>query len=425
MKKVLWFSSLITHQNRCTTGTWHDTLSRLLANSGRYAIGNIAFSDVPNVIEQNIDGIKQWVLPYPKKFTASGTPRKSYIHTMSRIVDDFNPDLIHVWGVEGFSGLLTARRTIKHPAILEIQGIKGEIAKVYQGGLSGIEQRQCLGIKEILTLRSINKERQKFLDWGLREKEIIKGHRHILTQTTWAESHVKAINPDCKTYLSKRALQINTMDAKKLERLYSPSRKKQLFVSAAYSAPFKGLHTAIRATAHLRKAVPEIELRIAGDHVRSGIRKDGYIRWLESIIRELDISSNVKWLGALNADQIRKELEDATAFILPSFLENCSTSMQEAMAVGTPVVASYVGGLPSLAQDEISALFFPAGDDVMCARQVMRLIEDVELTKKISENSLEISKTRNDPESILYSLTSTYSEVMLIESLSNIDANAR
>jgi glycosyltransferase involved in cell wall biosynthesis len=188
--------------------------------------------------------------------------------------------------------------------------------------------------------------------------------------------------------------------------------RKQVFCITAYPAPFKGLHLAIRAAAILRNRIPNFKLLIAGALLRNGIRKDGYIDWLTREIRRLGIESNVEWLGPLEAQRIVDAMEAASAVLVPSYIENCCNAMQEAMIVGTPVVASYAGGLPSLAKSEESTLFFPPGDAALCAYQLERVLTDKGLAEQLSTAAREIAMIRNDQDKIISHYLEMYRHII-------------
>jgi glycosyltransferase involved in cell wall biosynthesis len=151
-----------------------------------------------------------------------------------------------------------------------------------------------------------------------------------------------------------------------------------------------------------------VRLRIAGDQQHNGVRQTGYISWINRMIRKMCLEDSVDWLGPLSAAAIEKELRNSAAMVIPTFIENCSTTMQEAMAVGTPSVVSYVGGLPSLGKDEESCLFFPQGDAEMCAYQLERILTDHELALKLSGGSRRIAAVRNDINSLVRSQLEIY-----------------
>jgi L-malate glycosyltransferase len=341
--------------------------------------------------------VKQWIVPSGMPLGRDGLPPISMVKAIVAAAEEFSPELVHIWGTEEFWGLLSVRGWLAYPSLLEMQGLKGQISKVFYGGLTLREQLRCIGIKELLKCRSMHSERRVFARWRLREEEIIRGHRFVDVQSTWVASQVKAINPNVRIFPIDLALRQPFYETDG----WQSSSRPTIFCLASYSSPFKGLHVAIRALSILKKQIPNVRLRIAGAHQRTGIRQEGYMRWINRMIRQLDMKNVVEWLGPLNAMQIVAELKNAAAVVIPTFIENCCTAMQEAMAVGTPTVSSYAGGIPSLAQDEESCLFFPPGDEAMCAYQLERVLADRELALRLSRESRKIAAVRNDRQRIV------------------------
>lgn len=407
--RVMWLSNtVLSDRDDGNTGSWLGAMARLLAHSGEVALGNISVGRVAESVRQDAGTIRQWVVPYPKKVHRDGLPDAQTVAQISAVVEEFAPDLIHVWGTEHFWGVLTARQLLPRPALLEMQGLKMAIARVYHGGLSWRERLACIGAKEILRRSTIAREQKRFAKWGACEREIIAGHGHIAVQSDWIASQVQAIHGSCRIMRSDLLLR---------EPLYRPmgwrhSGSRRVFCAAAYPLPFKGLHLAIRAAALLKTRFPDIRLRIAGTIQKKGIRLDGYTAWLNRLARHLMIGSNIEWLGPLDASAMITELASADVMLVPSYVENCSTTMQEAMMVGTPVVASYAGGLPSLARDEVSALFFPTGDEAMCAYQLARVITDRALAEGLSTRAREVALVRNAPERIIPRQLEIYRQVL-------------
>jgi glycosyltransferase involved in cell wall biosynthesis len=407
--KILWLShSVLSDSDRGSTGTWLRAMAHQLVASGDVTLGNISSAKVRNLTRQDLGAIRQWMFPASVPSPRDGLPPQKVVVAIIKIVDEFAPDLVHVWGVESFLGLLTARRLIRQQSLLEMQGLKGAYARVYNGGLTASDQLRCIGLKEILRQSTIYQGRRHFVNWGKFESEMIASHRFITTQSAWMEAQVKAINNESRTYHMDLALRSSFLAANRWKR----QDTSQIFCSAAYAVPYKGLHVALRAVALLKARFPHIALRIAGHHQATGIRRDGYVHWLKLMIKRLGIEHNVIWLGEISGDQIAHEMLECAAMVIPTFIENCCTAMQEAMMMGIPVVASYVGGLPSLARDEESALFFPPGDDVMCAHQIERVLSDSELAVSLSRRAQEIASERNDPEKITSRQLEIYRQVI-------------
>ena len=407
--KIIWLSNkLLLGQDSGSTGTWLGTMAQELAKSGSVQLGNISAGSVAEVTRQDHGPFQQWVVPTTTKWNRNGLPSKKIVLDIINAVEEFSPDLVHVWGTEYFWGMLTARKLINRVALLEIQGLIYTIAKVFHGGLTAKEQLACVGLKEILRQSTIWQNQRRFGAWGVFEKEIIAQHHYITVQSKWVEAQVKAVNPVCTIFENDRLLREPFYSAE----TWQYSGKHQVFCSAAYSSPFKGLHVAIRAVAILKNRFPNIRLRIAGAHQKEGLRQDGYIAWVVREVKRLGVRSNVNWLGPLNASQIVSEMQASSVMVIPSFIESYSTSMKEAMLVGTPVVATYTGGLPSLAKDETSALFFSIGDEAMCAYQLERVLTDRELATQLSEQSRKIALERNDRKRIIKNQLDTYRFVL-------------
>ena len=70
----------------------------------------------------------------------------------------------------------------------------------------------------------------------------------------------------------------------------------------------------------------------------------------------------VEFVGALAPSAVAAALRDADVFCLPSFAEGLPVSIMEAMAVGVPVVTTYISGIPELVVNDRTGWVVPAGD---------------------------------------------------------------
>ena len=275
--KILWFSNRIIEKvDSRNTGTWLNTMSHGLMNTGEIALSNITQGKVKELVRRDEDSINQWIVPLTMKLNKEGLPVSRTIDYYLKVIDDVKPDLIHVWGTESYAGLITARKMALTPVLLEIQGIKGAIARIYDGRLTLREQYQCIGIKEVLMRSSIFHRNKQYRKWASFEQEMISNHKNITVLSPFMEAQVRAINPDANIFHSEIILRDIFYQGPR----WQYTGKPVIFTLSANSAPFKGLHILIRAMTHLKKVYPDIELRIAGSHQFKGIRKDGYIDWI-------------------------------------------------------------------------------------------------------------------------------------------------
>jgi glycosyltransferase involved in cell wall biosynthesis len=80
-----------------------------------------------------------------------------------------------------------------------------------------------------------------------------------------------------------------------------------------------------------------------------------------------------------------ERLNQADVFCLPSFAEGLPVSIMEAMAIGVPVVTTYISGIPELAQDHRRALTVPAGNVEALADAITELINDRALGEELAK----------------------------------------
>jgi glycosyltransferase involved in cell wall biosynthesis len=133
----------------------------------------------------------------------------------------------------------------------------------------------------------------------------------------------------------------------------------------------KSLGVALRALA----SVDGITLLVAGD----GDQREP----LEREARELRVSGRVRFLGSQPRERVLELFHAADAAVLSSSWENFPHSVVEALAVGTPVLATRVGGVTEVVRDGENGLLVPAGDPAALADAIGRFAADAELRDRL------------------------------------------
>ena len=129
----------------------------------------------------------------------------------------------------------------------------------------------------------------------------------------------------------------------------------------------KALDVALRAV----HRVPGVSLVVVGDGPDRG--------QLERLTTELGLGGRVRFAGSRSRDDVLRILFAADAAVLSSRWENFPHLVVEALAVGTPVIATAVGGVPEVVHDGENGLLVPAGDPDALAAAIERLVGDDEL----------------------------------------------
>jgi glycosyltransferase involved in cell wall biosynthesis len=146
----------------------------------------------------------------------------------------------------------------------------------------------------------------------------------------------------------------------------------RLLAFAGRLGPQKSLDVALEAVA----AVPGVTLAIAGD----GPDRTA----LEQRARELGLGGRARFLGSVPRDGVLRLFRAADAALLSSSWENFPHTVVEALAVGTPVVSTAVGGVPEVVTDGENGLLVPPGDPAALAAAVVRLFGDTALRERLA-----------------------------------------
>jgi len=362
--------------------------------------------------KQVIRNVAYYILPCRKR-DAARSPNERLRRHFAEVVADFRPDLIHINGSELNYGLLVSQVAPGVPAVLSIQGLVGQCAKVYWGGIGFWDLVRFRTFRDWLRLDGLIEQRWKWQRRSHIETEVLLRMHHVVGRTVWDRAHTRVANPDAVYHIGQELLR---------REFYETQWKlghacRGTIFSCAGGYPLKGLHVLLEAVCLLKRDYPGVRLRIPGIKLGPGswrerIRLDGYRKYLAHLIRVMGLDDNVVALGALDAKAMAAELAQSHVFVAPSFVENLSNSLAEAMLVGTPCVASYVGGMVSTVHDRIEALSCPAGDAAMLAERIRSLFADDALAQTLSENARRTARARHDPEQITKQIVSIYHAVL-------------
>ncbi|TVQ43078.1 MAG: colanic acid biosynthesis glycosyltransferase WcaL [Gloeocapsa sp. DLM2.Bin57] len=160
--------------------------------------------------------------------------------------------------------------------------------------------------------------------------------------------------------------------------LFTPVTHEGLGLNLLYLgrlASVKGLPILFASIAQLKTIFPELCLNLIGDGPERAK--------LESLVQELGIEDNVKFLGYKSQAQVREQLQQTDIYVLPSFAEGVSVSLMEAMAGGVPVVTTQIAGVNELVENGVSGYIVPAGDVNSLTEKLTLLIKDAQLRQEL------------------------------------------
>lgn len=146
-------------------------------------------------------------------------------------------------------------------------------------------------------------------------------------------------------------------------------------VTAGRLVPWKGIDGVIEAMAHVGKEHTDVVLVIVGDGPERGR--------LESLAQAA-CSERVVFTGALAHAELMAVIQQADVFVLNSTYEGLSHLLLESLSLGTPTVATSVGGNPELIRNEENGLLVPVEDTEALKRAIARLLSDKALSERLA-----------------------------------------
>ncbi len=160
--------------------------------------------------------------------------------------------------------------------------------------------------------------------------------------------------------------------------------------------PLKGVETMMRAMKLLRDRgamPPNLCLSIiGGDSSHSPAEENVELERLRLLRQELGIGDVVAFLGKRDQDALNNYYASAQAVIMPSHYESFGMVALEAMACGTPVIASEVGGLAFLVRDGETGFHVPDRDPEALCDKLQLLISDPALRARLGAQAAEYAK---------------------------------
>lgn len=152
--------------------------------------------------------------------------------------------------------------------------------------------------------------------------------------------------------------------------------------------PVKGTRFLLEAAGRLATRINDLRVCIVGD----GDERSK----LEDYAQQLALDRIVEFKGVRSQDEIAALLDDAKLFCLPSLGDSIGVAIMEAMAMGLPVVATRVKGIPELVADGESGYLVPPADSKGLAERIEYLLQDGELRGRMGMVGRAIIQDRFD-----------------------------
>lgn len=174
---------------------------------------------------------------------------------------------------------------------------------------------------------------------------------------------------------------LNGIDLRQLQTVAKPTPAREYIVFVAHLRPHKAQDVLLQAFSTFANKFPNLDLEFVG--------QGPLLPKLEALRTQLHLEDRVHFRGDLSREQALQQIAGARVFCLASRREPFGLVILEAMALGTPVVATRTGGIPEIVQDGENGLLVEPGSPEQLAAAICRLLEDESLAKALARNARE------------------------------------
>jgi len=299
---------------------------------------------------------------------------------------DHVPDFIE--GVRTFA----QRKGIRYDLIHSHYWLSGVAAETLADGWDHIPMVQMFHtLGEMKNRVAQSDEEREGPDRIAAEKRLVKRADRIVVSTLAEQTQLRFLYKadDRKLEIIPPGVNLEhfypiAADEAKLFVGLKPDDRMVLFVGRIER--LKGVETLIRAMSQLKTEGAHSPVHLAiigGEPDASADELSAEMRRLRQLCDELNMDQTVLFLGKRRQDTLQYYYSAAEVVVMPSHYESFGMVALEAMACGTPVLASDVGGLGFLVQDGVTGFTVPDGDADLLHSRLAVLLSDEPLRRKM------------------------------------------
>ena len=348
-------------------------------------------------------------LSHPENYDESLEPR------FKEIINDFEPDMIHVFGTE-FPHALAALKAFGRPerSLVGMQGVCTEIAKAYMAGIPQKVQESTT-FRDRLKEDSLIQQQEKFRLRAENEKKILLLTGNVTGRTTFDKETSYSINPDAEYFFMNETMRPCFYSGKWEEKKAIPH---SIFLSQG-DYPLKGFHFMLEAMPLILKKYPDAHVYVAGNNIIGRgkskypyfMRASAYGKYLKKLISSNKLRKKVTMVGTLSDEEMKSRFLKSSIFVCPSVVENSPNSLGEAMLLGVPVVAANAGGIPDMIVDGRDGIIFDNMDYRKLADAILQMWDEPVIAAVYGDNASKHAAETHNADANYKRLLEIYGEI--------------
>ena len=331
-------------------------------------------------------------------------------------VEDFGADIIHAYGTEKEHNLYLIKGVQDRPIVVSLQGLVSEYQRHYYGGIDFSDIIRYTPLRDIVRASGFISGRRDYIKRSKDEIEILNNVAYVEGRSTWDRVMAISINSNLHYYYCPRMLRRAFYNAEKWN--YETVNKHTIFVPQGVY-PIKGLHFAIEGLHYVKKYYPDAKIVATGinmfethTRIKRILYDNGYKRYINDLAEKLDLVDSIEFIGTKDAQGIAQTLARSHVALVSSSIENAPNSIAEAMIIGTPCIASFVGGNMDMLEHGNEGFLYCYNEPKMLAEYICQIFSSKDLAEKFSKNAINKANERHDPKKLLLTIMGIYEDIL-------------
>lgn len=323
------------------------------------------------------------------------------------VVRDIRPDVIHVFGTEW--GLGSIANLTKTPVVIHMMGCVAPYVNAIlppnYSILDSIKSAILNPVRLYHIIRGIHYNKT----WISFEKGNFSSVKNYMGRTAWDKAMCELFHSGCNYYYCSEALRPSFIENQ--VNWVKPNNAKVQLLTIGCTTHWKGLDTLLKTANILKMKGFSFEWKVAGkmpDALKCEIEKKENLTFLDS---------NIDLLGYVGSNDLVSLLLSTNIYVHTAYIDNSPNTVCEAQYLGLPIIATYVGGIPSLIENNIEGLLVPANDPYRLAYEIEILSMDEDRQLLYSELSRKRARERHNPQKIYSDLLLCYNSIINNQSI--------
>lgn len=319
------------------------------------------------------------------------------------IIEEFKPDVIHIFGTEGVFGLIISRTKV--PCVIHLQGVLVICDQKWHSGVAAVDILKYSKKWELIKGFGIYHNYWLNKKEALRERKIFQQCNYFMGRTDWDRRITSVLSANSTYFHCDEMMRPEFYSYKWVPQI---NKINFTLITTIRNNIYKGLETIFEC----KRILNNLDLKYKITWKIAGITEtDEIANILERKYRSTFKENGICLLGSLQQTELINEMLNSDIFIHPSHIENGSNSTSEAMLLGMPVIATFAGGIPSTVENKKEGLLVQDGDPYALAGAILELKEDTNYAHELGNNARVTARIRHDPAKIMSDLLNIYSSI--------------